>query len=614
MHVMASLDPRERERRRRAKSAATHPKSKRETASDRPKSEAELFDGLRQGARNVAGVRWQIAVSVHLLVASYAGDLPFVLLTPEGLEDLDAQTASNDRIFIQMKEMGGGVGRFTATDLADALMHGEQIPTAASFAVLTDAELGSGLLDTGWSNTVSDQAGKPVEDVRGHLINAGLSAERAAEMLARAHLIRLPWNMRGETEARLVRSGVLAAVAGFTVGTLYDELGQSSADQRARTLATARTHAPSDVDRVIVDVQSTVDVTGLDAAVAQGVCAPADYVHPNSISAGQFYAGVDGSPGYVSAGLDVVRVSEMAQITAAVEQDRYALIVGPSGSGKSILLWRAARDVIAGARIVRVRRVSTPAEADLLIRHVKLLRPSTTSKIVIAVDDLGRPHTSAWGEAVDALREVNDVFLIGACREEDFDPSLVRRSAVLVQPRLDEDTARRMAAQIAAAGLPTSMDPSEAWSRSDGLLMEFIALLTQAKRLAQVLGEQAAELRRPGRELQRAAARLVTAAHSVGLALTADQLGRALAPTAPSDVAIGDALEVLRGEHVVVSDGTTWQGLHELRSQVLTAALHQSPPPTIVSTWETIALVLQQLRPAGSCGEWQNRNPKQPSQ
>lgn len=590
--TVARKDQIERERRRRSKNVAAKPRNVARQTATRPKTESELFDGLRQGARNVAGVRWQMAVSVHLLVASFLDQLPFASLMPEGLEDLDARTPSGDRIYIQMKERGGGLGRFTAADLADALQHANPLPEVSRFLVLTDGELGSGLLDTGWSDTVADQPGQPPQDVRDHLVNAGLSTARAEELVAQTQLIRLPWNIRGETESLLVDSGVHPAVAGIVVGTLYDEYGSTSADQRGKTLATARDHTPADVERVVADVQSVVDLSGLDAAVAAGVCAPADYVHASAISPAQFYAGVDGSPAYVSAALDVVRVSEMARITSAVEQSRYALIVGPSGSGKSMLLWRAARDVIGGARIVRVRHLPGLAEADLLVRHVQLMRSSSTSRIVVAADDLGRPHMTAWGIAVDSLRELNDVFVIGACREEDFDASLLNRSAVLVRPKLDQDTATRIAERIASAGVATAMEPTEAWSRSDGLLMEYIALLTHAKRLEQVIADQAVDLRRPGRELERTAARLVTAAHGAGLSLTADQLRDALATTGASVDSLGDALDVLRGEHVVVFEGTTWRGLHELRSQALTDALHQSPPPTIVDTWQAVARLL----------------------
>jgi len=121
--------------------------------------------------------------------------------------------------------------------------------------------------------------------------------------------------------------------------------------------------------------------------------------------------------------------------------------------------------------------------------------------------------------------------------------------------------------------------------------MEFLALLTTGQRLEQILAEQAAGLRQPGRELQRAAARLLLAAHSAGLTLAADRLGNALAPAGPVD-AVGDALSVLQGEHIVTVDGASWRGLHELRSQILTTQLHESPPPTLADTYAKVAGLL----------------------
>ena len=80
---------------------------------------------LRQGARNVAGVRWQVAVSVHLLVAARSGGLPFARLVPEGFEDLDCRHADGQATFVQMKEVGGGAGRLTAANVAEALVHAD---------------------------------------------------------------------------------------------------------------------------------------------------------------------------------------------------------------------------------------------------------------------------------------------------------------------------------------------------------------------------------------------------------------------------------------------------------------------------------------------------------
>lgn len=552
----------------------------------------ELWLSLRQGARNVAGVRWQVAVSVHLLVATRAGQLPFVRLIPEGTEDLDCHHAGGGATLVQMKEVGGGAGRLTASDVADALAHADEAVGESAVALVTDGDLGSGLLFTGWDSVLTTQGGQPVENVAEHLVNRGLTLARAEAVLQQTRLVSLPWNIREETERLLAGAmGIHPAVASFTVGLLYERVGQTAADQRSTTRDIAGAHTPSDVDAAVAVVQSAVDVTGLDAAVAAGVCEPADYLYASDVSPRQFYLGVDGSPGHVTAHLDVLRPYEMRQFVEAAGTERYALVIGPSGSGKSVLLWRAARDVVLGARVVRVRRVETPEHVGLLVRHVRLLQPTKVSPVVVAADNLGRPGMAVWPVAVDALRELSAVVVVAACRAEDFHPALIRGGARIIEPRLDEQTSRQIADRISAAGLPLRMAAPEAYTRCDGLLMEFMALLTTGQRLEQVLAEQSAELRKPGRELQRSAARLLTAAHSAGLSLPADRLGTALAADGPVE-AVGDALGVLRGEHIITPDGESWRGIHELRSQTLTALLHESPPPSLTDTYATVARLL----------------------
>jgi hypothetical protein len=535
-------------------------------------------------------------VSVHLLVASRSGQLPFVRLVPEGFEDLDCLHADGRSTFVQMKEVGGGAGRLTAADAAEALAHADAASGGESLiAVVTDGELGSGLVFTGWNGAPAAQGGQPAQDVVDHLVSRGMTAARASALVGRARLISLPWNVRGETERLLAEAlRVHPAVASFAVGHLYGLMGQTASDQRFSARDSALAHAPADVDAAVAVVQSAVDVRGLDAAVAAGVCEPADYLHPSGLSARQFYLGIDGAPAHIAANLDVLRVREMLQIVQAVRDQRYALVLGPSGAGKSVLLWRAARDAVLGARVVRVRQAGSPEQADLLVRHVRLLQPRTASPVVVAADNLGRSAMAAWAAAVDKLRELPDVLLIAACRAEDFHPALVCGSARIIEPSLDDQTAILIADKIQAAGTPLRMAASEAHSRSEGLLMEFVALLTTGQRLEQVLAEQAEGLRRPDRRLQRTAARLLTAAHSLGLSLPADRLGAALAgrPGAPDPEAVGDALDALDGEHIIIRDGMSWRGLHELRSQKMTEFLHQSPPPTLAATYATIVPIL----------------------
>lgn len=558
---------------------------------------AKLWGKLRHGSRNVAGVTWQLAVSVHVLVMSRAGVLPFTTLVPEGFEDLDCRTTTGDETLVQVKEVSAGAGQLETSRIRDAILHAMHA-TTGPIVIVTDGNVGSGLQFTGWDEALAAHPERCIALIDA-LTAQGLTRTDATTALGRVHLVSLPWNLREQTETPLSdQQGVHPSVASFTVGALYEAFGMASADQRHLSLDEARTLTLGDVDTALHMVQSAVDLTSLDAAVSAGVCRPADYSTTQVTSASRFYLGVDGAPIHIAQGLDVIRAHEMDQITQAAQEGEYTVIVGPSGSGKSVLLWRASRDVILGARVVRVARVTTDDDARLLVRHVELLRASATSPVVVAADNLGRHSTSAWPNAVASLCEIPHVFVIGAAREEDFSPRLLNGSTRVIRPVLDRLTAELIAERIERADLTTKMATAEALARSNGLLMELLSLLREGKHLEQVLASQAAELAVPGREIQREAARLVLAAHAVGLSLTARMLGDALASVTGSSSAVGDALATLKNEHVVLDHGDVWTGLHELRSQTLTTLLHDAPPPALGDTLSVIA----QLLPADEAG------------
>jgi hypothetical protein len=71
---------------------------------------------------------------------------------------------------------------------------------------------------------------------------------------------------------------------------------------------------------------------------------------------------------------------------------------------------------------LRVLRVATSADAQLLVRHVAPTMPSLENKIVVCVDDLGRARTAAWAEARDRLMELPGVKIMAAARREDLTP------------------------------------------------------------------------------------------------------------------------------------------------------------------------------------------------
>src|SRR5699024_9280471 len=96
-------------------------------AKEKPAGSTEnRWKQLRQGARNIAGDSWQIAVTAHLLIQSRVGDLEFAKLTPEGYEDIDCYSQGGAITLVQVKEKGAGAGRMAAGDIAEVLVHAFQ--------------------------------------------------------------------------------------------------------------------------------------------------------------------------------------------------------------------------------------------------------------------------------------------------------------------------------------------------------------------------------------------------------------------------------------------------------------------------------------------------------
>jgi hypothetical protein len=595
-----------------------------------PSSLDELFVQLRSGAANVAGVTFQVSLSAMLLSAGRAGSLaglPVVAVTPEGLEDVDCLLADGSRLLVQSKERGPGSQSIGAAELAGILAHAApairleaqasaasqagsapdaafrrdgDAPAGMRLAVVTNGQFGSSLPHTGWTTTLDVAlAGQPsgitvrkalLAALRKDLAEGGLDPELATVMLARTHLVRVTEDL-GQVTVSLLQAGLglHPALASLLRARLQCDLAEVAATQRQATFTGAVMRSLADLDAMAARLAGEVDVGSLDEAVAAGVCEPLDFMAASPQDARGFYGGVSVLPSHIAAGLDVLRPQESSQVLEGLADRGHVVIAGPSGSGKSALLWRCARLVEAGPRLLRVLRVATSADAQLLVRHVARALPSVESKVVVCIDDLGRARTAAWVEARERLVELPGVQVMGAGRREDLTPAL-SRGAVLVDAVLTQSAAHQIYQAVQAAGVSLVMAREEAVERADGLLMEFLALVTTGRRLRDVLAEQVAELGGTHRRLDRQVLRLVCAAHVLGFEVPADTLPAAMGQ---DPVALEEALCRLVGEHLVTGTGASgWKGLHDLRAEVLLDLLHSTGQPTIASTFAAAIMTL----------------------
>jgi hypothetical protein len=562
---------------------------KRERTERRPALDLdELWQRVRAGAATVAGVRYQLAVSAFLL-AGARGHLELEELTPEGLEDVDCRLNGGSRLLVQAKDRAAGAGRFGPAELRSALEHAKdalRLDQRARFAVITDAELTAGLAETSFDRSVAEA----LPDSAARLLEERDAAE-AAELksaLTRSHLIRLEWlDVHEEARRRIEASYELPPVlAGLAHVALLEELSAAASDQRLRQRESALRLRPSDLDALVQRLRAIVDVDGLMRAEREGLIAAVDFTRPIDLPPERFLLGVDVEPGHIAAGLDVVRAGELEQIFAGLRDDQYVVIAGPSGAGKSALLWRAAYELGGRFRLLRLRQAAL-AELPELVRYIEAQRPSAQAPLLVCGDDVGRPALAAWEDAVDRLLELPGVHILGAVREEDFRASLLRGRARVIRPVLDRRLANEVVAQLERRDTAFALEFEEAFSRADGLLMEFLALLIEGRRLRDIVNAQVEERLVPERTAEREVLRHVCTAHSNGVALPATAL-TSLPVRADQ---LPAALRRLEDEFLLRHlEGDRWVGLHELRSRAVANRLHDLPPP---SEGQTLGVLLR---------------------
>jgi hypothetical protein len=596
-----------REAAKRAKAGNAVPTSTPPTA----RSEDELFADLRTGATNVAGVAYQLSLAAYLLSAARvsSNELPAVVrVRPEGFEDVDCELADGSWLLVQSKQRGPGARSIGVAEAAKILAHAARVMGATDYksevsgiAIVTNGAFSDDLGTSGWNATLdqvrdASDPGSLTASLRRQLLDAGLAADLAPEILRIAHTVSTGNAVHQQTETALTEAyGLHPTVSSIARSQIVADLTQLSGSQRGTSVTGASVRTVNDLDSMIEVVVRDVDVSALDKAVQSGVCEFANFAIGSPDSEAQFFAGVRVVPGHIASDLDVVRYPETVRILDALKANRQVLIVGPSGTGKSGLLWRSASMAEDRAMVVRVLNVESESTAELLVQYIRQLRPAETRSVLVCIDDLGRDLSEHWPQARDRLLELPGVRILGACRQEDLLPS-ISAGAVVLDSRLDSTSADRIYERLRSSGVPLVTEPEEVLARADGLLMEYVAIATTGQRLRDVLKSQVQRLRESESSLTLDALAAIVALHTLGHSVDSDSLPAVL-NASPREVS--DALTKLHDEHLVTARfGTEWRALHDLRAEVLLDLLHVTPPPTLATTYaRSIACASSDTRP-----------------
>lgn len=542
-----------------------------------PSKAGPKVQSTRAGSHAGRGFRYQDAAAAWLAVKCWNGDLPYGVLTPEGLDDAEL-SGSKGSTFVQMKSRREHLGPYLpgevaayVRDLWSRAAAAKSPPDDLLLVIersVVDVPLVEGVL-TGL--TAADRIGKLLA-----------TDARAKKWLARTRVVVA--DSPAESGASMIASNgsCSALVAAIAFASVTTDVGRLSDENGLKATGSFLSLSTSDTTRKIDDLISVLAVADLEAAISNGLCEAVDFLTPTPSD--DFFLGMDVQPGHLAAGLLVERPASKGRVLNALESKRAVLIAGPSGSGKSGLMWQAARESRHTVRWFRIRS-ATETDVPTLLRLTVTHRASEHAPIGFILDDVGRARANLWDELAAEAATRSGVFLLGSLRQEDM--FLVERRALtadLYEPP-DDELAERLWRALKDRSQTEQPGWREPWRDAGGLLLEYAYLLTQGRRLEDVLREQVERRVREGRTNELAILRIASVVGRTGGSTDISRLQSNIGLSA-SDVSL--ALRRLIDEHLLqeTSNGKL-SSLHQIRGNALATVTHEVPPPTLAETVRT---------------------------
>ncbi len=533
------------------------------------KNTIEAWRKSRSGAWAGRGFHYQHLLSTLILVRQWAGFAPSGFLVPEGQEDCVVELSGHD-IRIQIKSRKDGM--FSDTEVHQILADVD----AKALAAKGRAE-----------NRVAVVLEQPCSGISGDGIDQLFEGDSRKVVICKAP---------GDEIVSLLSTHLDTAeiMAEGVASDLYKLVADASQANASLPFEKRRRISTTEVEWRIFERLEAEDSSAIDIALSSGAMGPVDFVTP--VGEPSFYQGVKVRPGHVAAGLVLDRPDDTDDIVRTLKRRRHVLVSGPSGAGKSALMWLAANALAGELRWYQITGQAAAANADAVIRFVRARRPTEISPIGLVFDEVGSSNSDLWDVLVRELRGLPAVYFLGSVRQEDVNLIANQSDTEFVTVSLDEDLAETVWEKLSAGKQTNWVHWREPFEQSEGLMLEYVHLLTQGRRLAAVIEEQVRQREREGRHdelaIIRSTAVLCARGGEVEVGKLFELLG--LKPDSASR-----ALKRLIDEHLVrESHPGLIGGLHMLRSEALSKASHdEAVYLTEDSLWRSLSATTSETLP-----------------
>jgi len=569
-------------------------------ASIEKDTSARLIDewsGRRSGGWASRGFDFQHTVAAWLAARLLAGDLHAHALVPEGLEDVSIESETSRHV--QVKSRAEHLGAFpvgiASKHIVDAwIRHRDRDIKADTLTVVLERGV-KGENRLGEFDTPLDKSLDQDSTLRARIATVmekrGLSKTDLQDLMDQTSVYGVTWASIDESNR-------------FLLGKAFEKLSPAALNYLARELRVVvaettnlNAQAVNYADRYLLDrsglVQrcqhfiEQVDLDALEAAITLGICSP--LVLSEALHDDHFYEGVATQPGHVAAGLVVPRADLIGETVTGIQETSSVILTGPSGVGKSALLWSIPH-ALPGVLWFRVNRLS-PADVAEVVRLCRSHRVSDSSPTGLLIDDAGKGQFSGWSQLREEAAATPGLFIISTARHEDLLSLGDLSGNTTITVSLDESGAEAIFSGLRDRNATDSPHWREAFEQAEGLTLEFTHLLTRGERLSAVIGDQVRRRVSEQRTIELELLSLSATADRWSATLPVDKAAEACGV---SQFELKEPLTRLAEEHLLVERNGTISGVHQLRSAAISNVIHDLPPPTLD---HTISRLLSALGP-----------------
>lgn len=532
-------------------------------------STIDAWSKSRSGAWAGRGFHYQHFVSTLILIRQWAGYAPSGYLIPEGLEDSVIETGGRE-LWLQVKSRKDGT--FSRQKVENILAEVE----VKALASMSKTDIRCAM--------VLEQSCVGLKE-----LDIGLLFEESS------HQVFVCSFPDEECVALIIEKlGVAKIIAEGFVSDLYRLVAEASLANASLPFENRRKISTMEVERRIFERLEAVDPSAVERAVALGMIEPVDFT--KSLSETAFYQGVKVRPGHVVAGLVIERPADTQIVMETIKKYRQVLLSGPSGAGKSALLWLTVNLLAGEICWYQVTQRAAVGGADSIISFVRARRPSEKFPLGLVMDELGAANSDLWDVLSRELMGYPFVYLIGSIRKEDVVLVTNQVDTKIIAVNLDQNLAEGVWRKLRSDKQTSWEHWIEPFEQAEGLMLEYVHLLTQGQRLSAVIEEQVRHRQLAKRDDELAIIRSASLLFTYGAEVRTQELC-AILNIHPADAS--RALARLIDEHLIrESRPGVLGGLHVLRSEALRRASHDEVIYFSESSlWNGLAAVTHETMP-----------------